>query len=569
MIVFKRHFLFLFVLLSISQYFFGQKKEADNSEALLGKNYDYLKSQIALSEKDTVKLKAYLAFFKHKANTESNWEELYHYYRYFHYYYPENKHLVYADSAIFYAKKLKDNALIGDAYYSKGVVYNFRKQYREALDNNLIANGYIQKTNDNYLKHKIKYSIANIKLYLGFYDEAIALFQECIAYFCQNEDHNNQRGCLKSLNGLAQCYTSLGQYDLSAKTIAVGIKIATEQNLDFEVKYFYKTQGINEYFKKNYKLAIQKLDEALPILLENEDIPALTTLYFYKGKSLLRLQEQENAMDCFLKVDRNLADAAFITPELRENYEILIDYYKQQNHFGKQLFYVNKLINTDKVLNHNYKYLSSKIHKEYDAKSLLQAKISLEAQLLEEESKSWIYISIAAFFAISLGTFIIFYYKKQRVYKERFEALMQQAKRKEIDKKVRIDEKVLGINKEVVDDLLQKLEKFETNQLFLKKGLTLSKFSDQLKTNSSYLSKVINHYKGKNFTNYINELRIEYVIDLLKTERVTQKYTIKALSEMTGFATTQHFSDAFYLKTGLRPSFFIHELGKSQLRVVS
>lgn len=104
--------------------------------------------------------------------------------------------------------------------------------------------------------------------------------------------------------------------------------------------------------------------------------------------------------------------------------------------------------------------------------------------------------------------------------------------------------------------------------MFLKKGLTLQKLSDQFKTNSTYLSKVINQYTGKNFSTYLNDLRIEYAIQLLKTEKITQKYTIKALGEMTGFTTSKHFSDAFQVYTGLRPSYFIDELAKSQLRVV-
>lgn len=67
---------------------------------------------------------------------------------------------------------------------------------------------------------------------------------------------------------------------------------------------------------------------------------------------------------------------------------------------------------------------------------------------------------------------------------------------------------------------------------------------------------------------YLNDLRIEYTIDLLKTERITQKYIIKALSEMKGFTSPKHFSDAFQAHTGLKPTYFIEELGKSQLRVV-
>lgn len=569
MIVFKRQFLLFFALFVSSQLVFAQKTNVNTSDSLSKRNYEYLKSQIALSEKDSLKLRVYLDHFIQNARQENNFTELYHYYNFYLFYHSENKHLVHADSAIYYAKKIKDNALIGDAYYSKSVVYFFRKQYKESLDTTLMANEYIEKTNDDYLKTKIKYRIANIKLYLGFYEDAIVLFKECESYFGQKKDYNNQKGYLKSLSGLAKCYMSLGHYNQASNILSLGIKTAEEQNFDFDVQYFAKTQGINEYFKKNYEMAVSQLERALPTIIENKDIPAETTLYFYIGKSLLGIHQQEKAMSYFFKVDSVLGDATFMTPELRENFEIIIDHYKKQNNIEKQLEYVNRLIDADKVLNQNYQYLSGKIHKEYDTKGLLEAKESLEAELSLEEAKSWIYVGFVGLLLMSLVSIVYLYFKKQRLYKQKFEALMlRQKEQVEVKETPKPIAKNIGINPEVVNDLLKKIERFEKEQLFLKKGITLNKLADQFKTNSTYLSKVINHYTGKNFSTYINDLRIEYAIDLLKNERITQKYSIKTLGEMTGFTTTQHFSDAFQLYSGLKPSYFIDELAKTQLRVV-
>ena len=464
--LFKRQFLFFFVLLVASHSFFAQKREPTVADTFVNKDYHYLKNQIIKSEKDSVKLKSYLHYFVQKAKRENNENELYHYYRHFHFYHSDSKHLVHSDSSIYYAKKLNDNALIGDAYYSKSVVYFFRKDYKKALDNTLTANDYIQKTNDDYLKAKIQYRIANIKLYLGFYEEAILLFQESSSYFSQENDYNNQKGYLKSLGGLAKCYTSLGKYDLATKTLKQGIEVAHEHNFDFDVHYFEKTQGINEYFKKNYKLAIQQLKQALPTIIENKDIPAEATLYFYLGKSFSAINEKQKAMAYFFKVDRILNNATFITPELRENYEILLDYYKQENNTEKQLEYVNGLLDADKVLYQNYQYLSGKIHKEYDTKSLLKEKEQLETALSNQEAKSNAYIGLAVVFAIGLGVFGWFYIKKQRLYKHLFEALMQETVKKLDVKATRKPiAKTIGINQEVVEDLLIKLGRFEEQRL--------------------------------------------------------------------------------------------------------
>ena len=86
--------------------------------------------------------------------------------------------------------------------------------------------------------------------------------------------------------------------------------------------------------------------------------------------------------------------------------------------------------------------------------------------------------------------------------------------------------------------------------------------SKSLSTNSNYLSKIINFYKGKNFSSYISDLRIDYCVEKLKTDEIFIKYSIKAIAFDIGFNNTESFSKAFYKKTGIYPSFFIKELEK-------
>jgi AraC-like DNA-binding protein len=83
-------------------------------------------------------------------------------------------------------------------------------------------------------------------------------------------------------------------------------------------------------------------------------------------------------------------------------------------------------------------------------------------------------------------------------------------------------------------------------------------------TNSSYLSKVVNLKKDKNFSQYISELRIAYAVDKLKNNPRFRKYTIKAIAEEVGFGNAQSFSKAFYSRTGIQPSYFIRNLNKQK-----
>lgn len=79
----------------------------------------------------------------------------------------------------------------------------------------------------------------------------------------------------------------------------------------------------------------------------------------------------------------------------------------------------------------------------------------------------------------------------------------------------------------------------------------------KLETNSTYLSKTINQYKNKNFSQYINDLRIEDTITRLREDKKFRNYSIKAIAEEVGFSNSESFSKAFFKKTGYQPSYFI------------
>lgn len=87
----------------------------------------------------------------------------------------------------------------------------------------------------------------------------------------------------------------------------------------------------------------------------------------------------------------------------------------------------------------------------------------------------------------------------------------------------------------------------------------------KFKTNSTYLSKIINEIKQSNFTQYINTLRIEYIIKKLETEKKLLLYTTHALSEISGYNNVQTFTRAFTNHTKMKPSHFIKELKSNVL----
>jgi len=538
----------------------AQKQAYQIPDSLINKDYNYLDDKLFELEKDSSKAAVYLYAYLNKALKEKNWKEAVYGYQNILHQSPDKLKLIYADSMVRVAKQSHDNALIGSAYLSKGIVYYGLKQQKFALDNYIIANNYISKTNDKYLIYKVKYHIALIKYYLGFYDEAISLLKECVSYF-KNE---NPRAYLDSLHSLGFSYNKVGNYGLCSETNSVGLLESKRLNSKEMICYFIHSEGINEYFKNNYGIAIKNIKSSLNEIGANNDFANESIGNFYIGKSYWALNKKDIALRYFKKVDKIFDDKNYLRPDLREVYELLISYYKTKKDLKMQLFYIDQLLKADKILNETFTYLIGKIHKEYDTKALLAEKQNIQTQLTRQKRYDYILILSILLLFPSLLFITLRHFQLRKTYKQRFEELMLKTNNQnQIKSKSKIDKpEILDINQEVINIILKQLEKFECDQKFLEKDLNLSKLAVYFKTNPNYLSKIISHYKDKGFVEYINDLKIDYIIEVLRNDKKTRNYTNKALAQEAGFSSTQRFATAFFARTKMPTSYFIDQIKK-------
>lgn len=87
--------------------------------------------------------------------------------------------------------------------------------------------------------------------------------------------------------------------------------------------------------------------------------------------------------------------------------------------------------------------------------------------------------------------------------------------------------------------------------------MSLPLLASQLNTNTKYLSKILSDYKQKNFNFYVNELRINYIINKLKTDPQYLNFKVSYLAEECGFASHNSFTFAFKKHIGMSPITFI------------
>ncbi|MGC4041389.1 MAG: helix-turn-helix transcriptional regulator [Flavobacterium sp.] len=122
----------------------------------------------------------------------------------------------------------------------------------------------------------------------------------------------------------------------------------------------------------------------------------------------------------------------------------------------------------------------------------------------------------------------------------------------------------LNITDETLNKLLQKLEKFENSDKYLKQEISLTYMANNLGTNTKYLSEIIKQHKGKSFNNYINGLRVDFIVKELYSNPKLREYKISHLAEISGFASREVFAIVFKKETGITPSYFINNLEKDK-----
>lgn len=120
-----------------------------------------------------------------------------------------------------------------------------------------------------------------------------------------------------------------------------------------------------------------------------------------------------------------------------------------------------------------------------------------------------------------------------------------------------VQESAIAVNVDdeidVTDDLQQRIEYlFEVERIFLNPHLKLSDVAAMTNSNRTYISRVFNNTHGKSFFEFVNEYRVRYAMQLLKSSGDT----IEVIAEKCGFNSRQAFQRVFSKITGSSPSQF-------------
>lgn len=106
-------------------------------------------------------------------------------------------------------------------------------------------------------------------------------------------------------------------------------------------------------------------------------------------------------------------------------------------------------------------------------------------------------------------------------------------------------------------EIITKLRALEEKKFYLKAEFNQQEVAKKLKTNTTYLSYVVNKNFQKSFSEYSNGLKINYAINEMITNPTYRKYSTQAIAESVGFKNAISFTKSFNKRTGVTPAQFI------------
>ncbi|WP_298900971.1 helix-turn-helix transcriptional regulator [uncultured Psychroserpens sp.] len=340
-----------------------------------------------------------------------------------------------------------------------------------------------------------------------------------------------------------------------------GLLKILDKDIAFADMCYFLREGSIAFYRENYKMAIDHFRKALAISarkrLKTEIDP-----YFYMTQAFFELNQADSTLYYANKTLDNQN-----TTYKKEGSDIKLKMYhilsKQYKKIGKDsLAYIYAEKELSETRKKNVEELDglqelSKIDINEVTNTYIENQKSKDNQIL--------YGSIAFACMIIFG--IVFFQHTRLKNKRRFNSILKEIKNKDktvssTQTKANFSKSTLDIKPETITKILDGLQKLEKKHYFLKSECNSTNVAKKLKTNTTYLSKVITIHYQTNFNTYINDLRINYALERLKNDSLFRLYSIQSISEELGYKSPDSFTKYFKKSTGLLPSYFIKKLNK-------
>jgi len=448
--------------------------------------------------------------------------------------------------------------------------------YQEAYNYLLLRKNHIellQDKNTYYYRNLISVmkSMANMKIEIYNPTEALIILEQ-LEKNIQNIqiDSNNiwysnfLNEKLNLLIGIASAHEAIGtesSFQLAEKYYDKAY------NLSLQINSTYKYYESSYYIKKGrLYLKMKRYDEAIRYANKansfyDNDIDKLNVFYI-KSRVFSFYKQPDSSIFYGKKYLLNNIDDTDFSNKV-SMYSTLSKNYKNINNLEKAYEYSELALKEEVKLNNHRTKIRSKIFKD-EKQQLEVSNIQLNKK---RKTISYILITVSIVGSVLILILIL----RKRNQNKRFSSLLEKynnitdTNNKVISITPTIQKKEYQLDTSLVNNILQELSKIEASGLFVDKEFNLVSLSKLLKTNTSYLSQIINEHKKMPFRQYLAELRIEYLLKKLGEESVLNNYTIEAIGQSIGYSNASAFTRAFKKYKGVSPSEYLKSIRKEQI----
>ncbi|AXT51769.1 helix-turn-helix domain-containing protein [Aquimarina sp. BL5] len=462
------------------------------------------------------------------------------------------KQIITNDKLIFSAYRIIGSSFLRQGKYQKSYDYYYKAlqiaNQQENLRNIIIANSgrilVLQKMN---------------KL-----DKALEISKEMLQAI-NKTSFKNGKNHVAIFTNINEVFLGKEEYDSVLYYADKGINMSKSLNYKEGLVDLYIKKGIVYYYKKEFDQAFDNLKSAKDLLdlykIGNKFFPTVKVNYYmaacyYEQRNYDKaISYLYNTMDFIEEKDRSRL------PVIQSHLLLANCYFKKKDY--KQAHYWENIY---VKLNKNYQEEKDKtVNTIYEKEIEKHEKEITQLKNKENISK---YLLIGSITMSLILLFIGFtYYKKQQSNKLVFSELVEKIKHLEGEKSKKTSKDssaTIVIDDKKVTAVLKGLEKLEDEEYFLKSECGLGLMAKKVKTNTTYLTKIIHAHKGKNFNEYITDLRIEYALKRLKNDKKFRAFSVKSIAAEVGYKSDDAFAKRFRAKTGLNPSYYIKNIEKLQ-----
>ncbi len=517
------------------------------------------------------------------------------------------------DSAYYYCNKIETS----NNNLHKGFAYSYKAYYFQLKNDTISSNKYMEKAIEfikkeapSLKKYSVEIQLLNLRglidQYRGKWSKALIKFEEGKIISKKN---NDQKQLIKFNNNIASINSYIGNINLAIASLKENNIVLEKFKYLYSKEDFFKSKSLINYNIGKFYLDIFRSKNELNDL-ELAEYYFKETLFYSDNLLLDKLKViNDLASIQFYKKNYELAEEYYFTSLMlakenqlfneqiyikfnlgalnynRKNYEKALVFFKEAD----SISYLHGIFEDEFVMSNYYQGKIYYLLKDYErglfhlniySKEYKKRKYKLTTQTFEingiisseeankdvelikkviekKNATTLIWVSFILIVVLILIFIIVKIYLEKKKADKKVEKLVLEFKEnKKLNIAFKIEQKI-NIDDEKEKEILEKLESLIDKKYFLNQEFNQQNVAKKIKTNTTYLSLVVNKNYGKSFSEYSNELKINYAIEELINNPTYRKYSTQAIAESVGFKNNVSFTKSFKKRAGVSPAQFI------------